>query len=202
MSAEKVDIIKSSTGEDFLSVESFLFNPEAQKRCLAHKLTTSDEAKLRKAHKLLTGTVFEKTCSNCFEDAFFMLLNILKTKKKMSKYTLKNGAIIFVDNKPYSNKNITDEVALQHFVECPTSKMFTSVPTPEELRAFKSSVAGKKGAEIKAKKAAEEEAAKKAAEEEAAKKAAEEEAAKKAAEEEAKKLAESGKQDEATKDLE
>ena len=168
MSTKKVTSKETSSGEAFLSAEAFLLDPEAQKRCLEHKLTTHDEANLRKAHKELTGTIFEKRCSNCFEDAFFMLLNILKTKGKMGKFNLKNGAIIFVDNKPYSNKNITDEIALQHFVDCPDSKMFTTVPTAGEMKSYKASLAGKKGNEAKnAKKLAEEEAAKAA--EEAAK---------------------------------
>ena len=75
----------------------------------------------------------------------------------MGKFNLKNGAVIFVDNKPYTNKNITDEIALQHFLERPNSKMFTTVPTPDEIKSFKASLAGKKGNEAKnAKKAAEE----------------------------------------------
>ena len=166
MSTKKVTSKETSNGEGFLSVEAFLFDPEAQKRCLAHKLTQHDEANLRRAHKELTGTIFEKRCSNCFEDAFFMLLNILKTKGKMGKFNLKNGAVIFVDNKPYTNKNITDEIALQHFVERPGSKMFTVVPTADEIKSYKASVAGRKGNDAKnAKKLAEEAAAAKAAEE-------------------------------------
>ena len=148
MSTKKVTSKETSNGEAFLSVEAFLFDPEAQKRCLAHKLTQHDEANLRRAHKELTGTIFEKRCSNCFEDAFFMLLNILKTKGKMGKFNLKNGAVIFVDNKPYTNKNITDEIALQHFIERPNSKMFTTVPTPDEIKSFKASLARDLSAEI------------------------------------------------------
>lgn len=178
MSTKKVASKETSSGEAFLSAEAFLLDPEAQKRCLEHKLTTHDEANLRRAHKELTGTIFEKRCSNCFEDAFFMLLNILKTKGKMGKFNLKNGAVIFVDNKPYTNKNITDEIALQHFLERPNSKMFTTVPTADEIKSFKASLAGKKGNEAKnAKKLAEEEAA-------------------------AAKVAEEAAKDEATKDLE
>ena len=112
----------------------------------------------------------------------------------MGKFNLKNGAVIFVDNKPYTNKNITDEIALQHFLERPNSKMFTTVPTADEIKSFKASLAGRKGAEAAKAKAAEEAAKAKAAEEAAKAKAAEEAAAAKAAKAAAK--------DEATKDLE
>jgi len=88
----------------------------------------------------------------------------------MGKFNLKNGAVIFVDNKPYTNKNITDEIALQHFVERPNSKMFTAVPTADEIKSYKASVAGRKGNDAKnAKKLAEEEAAAAKAAEEATK---------------------------------
>lgn len=87
------------------------------------------------------------------------------------KYTLKNGAVIEFDNKPYTNKNLTNEVAEAFMAKFPTNRFFIMAPevkkaaptAPTAPTAPKPLVgAAKKAAEAKAKKEAETKAKKEA----------------------------------------
>ena len=48
------------------------------------------------------------------------------------KYVLKNGAVIEWENKPYSNKNLTNEVAEAFMAKYPTNRFFSVAPTTEK----------------------------------------------------------------------
>ena len=77
------------------------------------------------------------------------------------KYTLKNGAVIEFGNKPYTNKNLTNEVAEAFMAKFPTNRFFILAPevkkTAPTAPAAPKPLAGaaKKAAEAKAKKEAE-----------------------------------------------
>ena len=176
-------------------VESVLADEQLKERTLAHKLTTNDKRRIAQAYQVCFNIPFKKTCANCFEDAYYLIRN--KNKNEIMdkcKYVLKNGAVIEWENKPYSNKNLTNKVAEAFMAKYPTNRFFSVAPTTEkkDLRPeapkdnpfLDSNGNPLTGAALKnaQKKAA-------AAEEEAKRLAAEGEAKKLAAEEEAKRLA-------------
>lgn len=76
--------------------------------------TTEDKAAISAALISIRGKgVKDCACRNRYTDALVELyaeLNI-KRKKTMKNYELKAGRLIWVDNTPYSNANLTDEIA-------------------------------------------------------------------------------------------
>lgn len=76
--------------------------------------TSEDKAAINAALISIRGKgVKDCACRNRYTDALVELyaeLNI-KRKKTMKNYELKAGRLIWVDNTPYSNANLTDETA-------------------------------------------------------------------------------------------
>lgn len=76
--------------------------------------TTEDKAVINTALISIRGKgVKDCACRNRYTDTLVELyaeLNI-KRKKTMKNYELKAGRLIWVDNTPYSNANLTDEIA-------------------------------------------------------------------------------------------
>ena len=146
-------------------VESVLADKELGARVLSHSLTTNDKRRIAKAYDACFNTQFRKTCANCYADAYLTIRNKNLTEiMDKCKYTLKNGAVIEFDNKPYTNKNLTNEVAEAFMAKFPTNHFFILAPgvkkaaptAPTAPTAPKPLVgAAKKAAEAKAKKEAE-----------------------------------------------
>ena len=143
-------------------VESVLSDKELGARVLSHSLTTNDKRRIAKAYEACFNTPFRKTCANCYADAYLTIRNKNLTEiMDKCKYTLKNGAVIEFENKPYTNKNLTDEVAEAFMAEFPTNRFFILAPevkkaAPAAPAAPKPLVgAAKEAAEAKAKKEAE-----------------------------------------------
>ena len=153
-------------------VESVLSDQELGTRVLSHSLTTNDKRRIAKAYEVCFNTQFKKTCANCYADAYLTIRNKNLTEiMDKCKYTLKNGAVIEFDNKPYTNKNLTNEVAEAFMAKFPTNRFFIMAPevkkaaptAPTAPTAPKPLVgAAKKAAEAKAKKEAETKAKKEA----------------------------------------
>ena len=143
-------------------VESVLADKELGTRVLSHSLTTNDKRRIAKAYDACFNTQFRKTCANCYADAYLTIRNKNLTEiMDKCKYTLKNGAVIEFGNKPYTNKNLTNEVAEAFMAKFPTNRFFILAPevkktAPTAPAAPKPLVgAAKKAAEAKAKKEAE-----------------------------------------------
>lgn len=76
--------------------------------------TTEDKAVINTALISIRGKgVKDCACRNRYTDALVELYAELgiKRKKTMKNYELKAGRLIWVDNTPYSNANLTDEIA-------------------------------------------------------------------------------------------
>lgn len=76
--------------------------------------TTEDKAAINAALISIRGKgVKDCACRNRYADALVELYAELgiKRKKTMKNYELKAGRLIWVDNTPYSNANLTDEIA-------------------------------------------------------------------------------------------
>lgn len=82
--------------------------------------------------------IVNKTCGNCYRDAYIEICTKLKREKKMPKkssYQLKAGAVItfFGSSQAYTNANLTDEVAVKYLSLCEdNSKMFSYLPNDWE----------------------------------------------------------------------
>ncbi len=82
--------------------------------------------------------IVNKTCGNCYRDAYIEIYTKLKREKKMPKkssYQLKAGAVItfFGSSQAYTNANLTDEVAVKYLSLCEdNSKMFSYLPNDWE----------------------------------------------------------------------
>lgn len=146
-------------------VESVLQDEGLGSRVLSHSLTTNDKKRIAAAYEACFNTQFRKTCSNCHADAFFTIRNKNLTEiMDKCKYSLKNGAVIELDNKPYTNKNLTNEVAEAFMAKFPTNRFFVIAPevktkAPEAPAAPKPLTgAAKAAADKKAKKEAAEKA--------------------------------------------
>ena len=110
-------------------VESVLADKELGARVLSHSLTTNDKRRIAKAYEACFNTQLRKTCANCYADAYLTIRNKnLNEIMDKCKYTLKNGAVIEFDNKPYSNKNLTNEVAEAFMAKFPTNRFFVLAP--------------------------------------------------------------------------
>lgn len=76
--------------------------------------TTEDKAVINTALISIRGKgVKDCSCRNRYADALVELYAELgiKRRKTMKNYELKAGRLIWVDNTPYSNANLTDEIA-------------------------------------------------------------------------------------------
>lgn len=76
--------------------------------------TTEDKAAINAALISIRGKgVKDCACRNRYTDALVELYAELgiKRRKTMKNYELKAGRLIWVDNTPYSNANLTDEIA-------------------------------------------------------------------------------------------
>jgi hypothetical protein len=76
--------------------------------------TTEDKAVINTALISIRGKgVKDCACRNRYTDALVELYAELglKKRKTMKNYELKAGRLIWVDNTPYSNANLTDEIA-------------------------------------------------------------------------------------------
>jgi len=122
--------------------------------------SSSDRLLLDSLHRKLFGKDITKTgCSDCYRDAYVIIVNHLKKTKTMPKtpnYVLKGGALIhpFGTSKFYTNP-ISDEVAEEHLSNFPDEiNKYAHYPDDWEARA--AAFAKRKVAEIEAKKTHEE----------------------------------------------
>ena len=77
-------------------------------------LTTEDKAVIDTAYLAIRGKAVKRcSCKNRYTDALMELRLELGIKKRtpMKNYELKAGRLIWIDGNPYSNANLTDEVA-------------------------------------------------------------------------------------------
>lgn len=104
--------------------------------------SSSDRSVLEDLHRQMYGRAITNTgCSDCYRDAYILIVTKLKTTKEMpttkSKYTLKAGAIIrrAGDNRFYANPLPNDEVPELYLAEFPNEiSKFASYPNDWESR--------------------------------------------------------------------
>lgn len=74
-------------------------------------------------------------CPNKFSDALVEVRKRLKSEIPMAnevKHRLNRGVIIWLDNSPYNNSNLTDEVAAEYLSRYPgNAELFERVPEQE-----------------------------------------------------------------------
>lgn len=93
---------------------------------------------------LFGRSIPNKSCSDCYRDAYMEIkikLNKTKAMPKKSDFVLKAGAIITFFGEPqcYSNANITDEAALRFLAMNPRNEsLFESLPDDWKSRLPKS----------------------------------------------------------------
>lgn len=75
--------------------------------------TSEHRDAIDKAYFALFGNVVKKCrCKHRYADAAIEIINALKLKTDTTmKYELKAGRLIWVNNNPYSNANLTDKIA-------------------------------------------------------------------------------------------
>lgn len=82
----------------------------------------TDKAVINAAYSdLFSKNVKDCSCGHRYIDAAMEIMAALKIKSRNmnKKYELKAGRLIWVDNNPYSNANLTDEVADKWCAEHP-----------------------------------------------------------------------------------
>ena len=95
-------------------------------------------------YNLFGREITNKSCGDCYRDAYMEICIKLKKTKAMPKksdFVLKAGAIItfFGEAKCYSNANLTDEAALRFLALNPNNeKLFESLPSDWQTRLPKS----------------------------------------------------------------
>jgi len=106
-----------SFARDFINVRSFR--------------TQARKAKIREAYELLTGEKIKISCSTCYIEALFKIIN--NTKMASSKYELKKGVLLqaFGDaSKTCTNDTLTDELAEWYLKNYPEKIIyFSRVPS-------------------------------------------------------------------------
>ncbi len=113
--------------------------------------SSTDRSTLENLHRVLFGKgISNKSCSDCYRDAYILIFNELKTTKTMpkakSQYVLKAGAILrrAGDNKFYANPLPNDEIPELYIAEFPQSiNLFAQFPADWEAR-----VARRKNGEV------------------------------------------------------
>lgn len=104
--------------------------------------SSSDRCVLEELHRVLFNRgITNKSCGDCYRDAYIIIYKKLKELKTMPKpqslYTLKAGAILrrSGDNKFYTNPLPNDEVPEQYLADFPKSiNLFASFPADWEAR--------------------------------------------------------------------
>lgn len=77
---------------------------------------------ISRAYKQLTGNNLKKSCSTCYIEAIFKIIEKMKAPKEICRYRLKKGARLraFSDeSKTCTNDNLTDELAEWHLARNP-----------------------------------------------------------------------------------
>lgn len=110
----------------------------------------ADDSGLSQSDKILVNSIYrmefgenirECGCQNKYTDAVLVLYKRLKERGKMikdSKYELKAGVIIWLDNKCYSRHNLTDKVADKYLKRFPNdAKKFSRLPEAKKPEAPK-----------------------------------------------------------------
>lgn len=104
--------------------------------------SSTDRTFLENLHRILFGKgISNKSCSDCYRDAYILIFNKLKSTKIMpkakSQYSLKAGAILrrAGDNKFYANPLPNDEIPELFLAEFPDSiNLFASFPADWKAR--------------------------------------------------------------------
>ena len=103
--------------------------------------STLDRAYLDRLYYDLFGNgITNKGCSDCYRDAFILIVNYLKKNKAMPQkcnYRLKPGVVIqfFGKSAIYTNPNLTDEVAEKYLgMNSDNKRMFSDLPSDWETR--------------------------------------------------------------------
>lgn len=103
--------------------------------------STLDRSYLDRLHYDIFGKdITNRGCSDCYRDAFILIINYLKKNKAMPQkcnYRLKPGAVIqfFGKSAIYSNPNLTDEIAEKFLgMNSDNKRMFSDLPSDWEAR--------------------------------------------------------------------
>lgn len=103
--------------------------------------STLDRSYLDRLHYDIFGKdITNRGCSDCYRDAFILIINYLKKNKAMPQkcnYRLKPGAVIqfFGKSAIYSNPNLTDEIAEKYLsLNSDNKRMFSDLPSDWEAR--------------------------------------------------------------------
>lgn len=95
---------------------------EAAVRAGDSVFSQADKAAINAAYSdLFSKNVKDCSCGHRYIDAAMEIIAALKIKSRSMnrKYELKAGRLIWVDNNPYSNANLTDEVSAKWCAEHP-----------------------------------------------------------------------------------
>jgi hypothetical protein len=90
-------------------------------------------AKIRKAYKELTGKSIKVTCSTCYIEALYEIIN--NTKMATINYELKRGYVAQFDEafkgvKAFTNDTVTDELAGEYLKRYPSRDIyFARIPS-------------------------------------------------------------------------
>jgi hypothetical protein len=87
--------------------------------------TEDRKSKIRAVYQQLTGQSIKISCTTCYIEALFKIINI--TKMATNNYVLKKGVLLqaFGDaTKTCTNDNLTDELAEWHLKQCPVKAIF------------------------------------------------------------------------------
>jgi hypothetical protein len=89
--------------------------------------TGARNAKIRKAYKELTGKTIKVTCSTCYIEALYEIIN--NTKMATINYELKRGYVAQFDNafngvKAFTNDTVTDELATEYLKRYPSRSIY------------------------------------------------------------------------------
>jgi uncharacterized protein (UPF0297 family) len=84
-------------------------------------------AKIRKAYKELTGKEIKVTCSTCYVEALYEIIN--NTKMATVNYELKRGYVAQFDEafngvKAFTNDTVTDELAVEYLKRYPSRSIY------------------------------------------------------------------------------
>lgn len=103
--------------------------------------STLDRSYLDRLYYDLFGKgITNRGCSDCYRDAFILIVNYLKKNKAMPhkcNYRLKPGVVIqfFGKSAIYTNPNLTDEVAEKYLgMNSENKRMFSDLPSDWETR--------------------------------------------------------------------
>ena len=102
--------------------------------------TSGRKQKIREAYKNLTGELLEISCSTCYTEALYVILNRTKMATKKG-FELKKGVLLqaFGDaSKTCTNDTLTDELAVWYLSRWPEKAIFFSkipfMPEREDIK--------------------------------------------------------------------